>query len=89
MNQIDTSTKYVPLKGYVTTYNFKYSFKGLEYLVCDKYGNFFVLPYCKNKRTSYFKKLDSSKGYIYYQGIKYYLSRLKSKIKTERKEYVL
>lgn len=80
MNQVDTVIKYIPLKGYVTTYRFEYSFRNLEYLVCDKFGNFFILPHCKNKRTSHFKMLDSSNGYVHYHRVKYYLSMLKNRI---------
>ncbi len=78
MNQIDTEIKYIPFKGKVLVYKFKYAFKNMPYLVADKYGNFFVLDHCKNKRTSNFKQLNSKNGYIYYQGIKYYLSRLRN-----------
>ena len=28
-----------------------YKFSGLEYLRADKYGNFFILEHCPNKRT--------------------------------------
>ena len=78
--QIDIKTEYVPFKDYVTTYYFKYSFRNMPYLVADKFGNFFILPHCKSKRTSNFKQLDSSKGYIYYQGNKVRMSTLRKRV---------
>lgn len=57
----------------------KYRFKRLDYLVADKYGNFFILPHFHIRRTTNFKKLDSSKGYVYHKGIKYYLSTLRKR----------
>jgi hypothetical protein len=58
----------------------KYRFRGYEYLVADAKGNFYVLEHCPNKRTIPFKKLDKSKGYVYYHGAKKYLTQLKNKI---------
>ncbi len=60
-------------------YTFKFKFRNMPYLVCDKFGNFFLLPHCRNKRTSNFKQLDSSKGYIYYQRNKVRMSTLRNR----------
>ena len=63
-----------------------YRFKRLENLVADKYGNFFILPHFHRRRTTNFKKLDNSKGYIYHKGIKFYMPTLKKRaIKTDEK----
>jgi len=64
--QIDKKVELIPFKGNITTYYFKYKFRNMPYLVCDKFGNFFILSNCKNNRTTEFKQLDNSKGYIYY-----------------------
>ena len=59
-----------------------YTFRGLEYLVADKYGNFFMLEHCPKKRTIPFKLLKKTNR-IYYHGIAYSLSTLrKMAIKT-------
>lgn len=47
-------------------------YRGLDYLVSDKYGNLFVLPHCPNKRTIEFKQLNvfnncGSKSIKYHQ----------------------
>lgn len=71
---------------FVIKLNITYRFGRLEYLVADKYWNFFVLPHFNSKRTTKFKLLDKSKGYIHYNGIKYYTSRLRNLAqKTEEK----
>ena len=63
-----------------------YRFKRLEHLVADKYGNFFILPHFHKRRTTNFKKLDNSKGYIYHNSIKYYMPTLRKRaIKTDDK----
>jgi len=68
----------------------KYKFKRLNYLVSDKYGNFFILPHFHNRRTTHFKQLDNSKGYIYYKGIKFYMSTLRKRaIKTDDKILIM
>ena len=43
---------------------------------------------CKNKRTSSFKQLDNSRGYIYYQGNKVRMSTLHNRVILENSEYV-
>jgi len=58
----------------------KYTFRNMPYLVADQFGNFFLLPHCKNKRTSNFKKLNTSKGYVYYQGNKVRISTLRQRV---------
>lgn len=37
--------------------NIKYRFKKYQYLVADKYGNFFILPHCPLLRSIRFKQL--------------------------------
>jgi len=63
-----------------------YRFKRLENLVADKYGNFFILPHFHRRRTTNFKRLNSSDGYIYHKGIKYYMPTLRKRaVKTDDK----
>ena len=59
--------------------NIKFRFKGFNYLVADKYGNFFILPHCPNKRTITFKHLGRKKDFIYYHGVKKYMPELRRK----------
>ena len=44
--------------------NVAYIFTNLDYLVADKYGNFYNLEHCLHKRTQEFKLLKKSK-YIF------------------------
>jgi len=52
----------------------------MPYLVADKHGNFFILQHFNLRRLTNFKKLDSSNGYIYYNGNKVRLSTLRKRI---------
>jgi len=61
------------------TLNIKFRFVGIEYLVADKYGNFFVLSHCPNKRTIPFKHLGRDKEFVYYHGVKRYMPELRRK----------
>jgi len=58
--------------------NITYRFINLPYLVADKYGNFFILSHCPNKRTIPFKMLKKSKYRINYKGTPYSLSTLRN-----------
>jgi len=57
--------------------NVAYIFTNLDYLVADKYGNFYNLEHCLHKRTQEFKLLKKSKYRIYYNGTAYSLSTLR------------
>ena len=59
------------------TLKIAYRFKGLEHLVADKNGNFYILEHCTNKRTSKFKMLIKSKYRIYYKRTPYSLFTLR------------
>ena len=65
-------------KNIRNTLNVSYRFKGLPYLVADRYGNFFILEHCPNKRTIPFKMLKKSKYRAYYKGTPYSISTLKT-----------
>ena len=75
----DIQTIEHPFKNDMKVLNVSYEFRGMPYLVADKYGNFFILPHCQNKRTSNFKQLKT-KGYIYYQGNKIRTSTLRKRV---------
>lgn len=34
-----------------------YRYRGLDYLVADKYGNIYLIPHFRYRRTVYFKKI--------------------------------
>ncbi len=86
---IDCKTTYVPFKGYIKTYNLKYKFRNMPYLVADKYGNFFILSNCQNKRTTNFKKLNSNGGYIYYNRNQVRLSTLRNRCYLQKSKIIL
>ena len=58
--------------------NIKYRFNGFDYLVADKYWNFYTLPHCPNKRLIPFKIHGKRKlqGYVYYHKDKKYRNNL-------------
>ena len=68
-----THNKYIP-----DTLKISYRFQGLEYLVADKYGNFFNLNHCSSKRTQPFKLLKKSKYRVNYNGTPYSFSTLRN-----------
>lgn len=35
-----------------------YRYRGFDYLVADKYGNLYLIPHFRFRRTVYFKKLE-------------------------------
>jgi len=67
----------------------KFRFKGLDYLVSDKYGNFFALPHCPDKRTIPFKQLKKNQNYIYYHGSKKYFPELRKKRVVVNERYLI
>ena len=77
----DIEIVYNPFKPNSKTLKVRYEFRNMPHLVADKYGNFYILAHCKHKRTSRFKQLDNSKGYIYYQGNKIRMSTLRKRVK--------
>ena len=78
MSNIQDITTTTDLGNETHSLNVAYRFKRLEYLVADKYGNLYNLEHCNGKRTSPFKMLDKARGYVYYNRIKYPLSRLRT-----------
>ena len=56
--------------------NVRFRFIGFNFLVADKYGNFFIIPHCPNKRTIRFKCLGRNKKFIYYHSVKKYMPEL-------------
>lgn len=80
---IDCKTHTDPFSYDTTTYYFKYSFRNMPYLKCDKFGNMFLLPHYSNKRTVNFKHLDKSKGYVYYNRNMVRISTLKQRVIKE------
>jgi hypothetical protein len=67
----------------------KYRFDGFDYLVADKYGNFYILPHCPNKRTIPFKIIGKNDNYVYYHGDKKYMKKLSGKKISVCEEYIL
>jgi len=52
----------------------------MPYLVADEKGKFYILEHCPDKRTIPFKQLDTSKGYVCYNGNKIRLSALRKRV---------
>ena len=68
--------------------NIAYRFKNLKYLVADKYGNFFNLSHCINKRTQPFKILKIIEcRRIYYNRTAYSLSTLRKIVIKVNEKY--
>jgi hypothetical protein len=86
--QEDKTTQKLPPYGYIITYRFKYEFRNMPYLVADKFGNFYILPHFNKTRTTEFKRLDSSKGYIYYNRNMIRLSTLRKRVILKTNTYV-
>lgn len=84
---IDIKIKYVNFKK-TNVLKYKYKFRDMDYLVADKYGNFFILPHFNKRRTTEFKQLDSSKGYVYYNRNKITLSILRKRSFINYGEYL-
>lgn len=64
-----------------------YRYKGFDYLVADKFGNLYLIPHFRFRRTVYFKKLEpfpSKKGGKKNM-IKYHGSNISFKQLRERK----
>jgi len=72
---IDNPTAWRNEPKYLIRFSFK--FDGLEFLRADKYGNFFVLKHCPNKKTVPFKQLVKKRDRIYYHGVAYSMSTLR------------
>ena len=60
--------------------NVAYKFRNMPYLVADKFGNFFILPHFNKKRTTEFKQLNTTKGYIYYNRNMVRLSTIRKRV---------
>lgn len=88
IRQIDRKTEFIPFKGIVTTYFFRYKFKNMPYLVADKYGNFFMIKHCPNKRTIPFKMLKKGNDFINYNGNQIRLSTLRRRVILENSIYL-
>jgi hypothetical protein len=87
IKQIDKEIKFVPFRGNITTYTFKYKFNNMPYLVADKFGNFFILEHCPNNRTIPFNILKIGDGHINYHGNQVRLSTLRKRAYKENSSY--
>ena len=67
----------------------RFRFTGIDYLVADRFGNFFVLPHCPNKRTIRFKHLGKNREFIYYHKSKKYMPELRRKGIFVNEEYIM
>jgi len=67
----------------------KYRFDGFDYLVADKYKNFYILPHCPDKRTIRFKIIGKRKDYVYYHADKKYMKKLNEVYRIVDEEYVI
>jgi hypothetical protein len=64
---------------FVTYLKIKYRFKRFPYLVADKFGNFFMLAHCPDKRTIPFKMLIKGRGFVNYHGSQKRMPELRRK----------
>ncbi len=64
-----------------------YKFRDMPHIVFCNDNHFYRKTYCYKNRTSEQKKLDHSKGYIYYRSNKVYLPTLRAR-RIEVKENV-
>jgi len=85
---IDTIEIHEGLK-FVKYLRIKYHFTGFPYLVADKFGNFFMLPHCPDKRTIPFKHLKKNQNYVYYHGSKKYFPELRKKRVVVNDRYLI
>jgi len=67
----------------------KYNFRNMPNLVADKYGNFFTLTNCQNKRTSYFKKLVKKNNRIYYNRIPVTMQTLRKRVFINQSKIII
>ena len=71
--------------------NIRYRFKGFDYLVADKYWNFYTLPHYPNNRLIPFKIHGKRKlqGYVYYHKDKKYRDNLMRRKIIVKEDYVI
>lgn len=63
-----------------------YRYRGFDYLVADKFGNLYLIPHFRFRRTVYFKKLEPfQNGVNKRPTIKYHGSPVSFKQLKERK----
>lgn len=61
-----------------------YRYKGFDYLVADAYGNLYLIPHFRFRRTVYFKKIEPFKNNGV-KSIKYHGSNISFRQLRERK----